>query len=119
MPLSSIQRLWEVGTERKPLLSNVARVLRDVGGWLVYRDGYWGRGRMVSRVHHYKDNIGSYPWRVSLRDSVAENEWREVDQKPTFAEADAAAKRYVRNGATADARGDEWVAVPLFPEDHP
>ena len=114
MPLSSIQRLWEIGTDRKPIESNVARVIRDVGGWLVYRDGYWGRGPMITRVHYYKDNVGSYPWRVSLHESGANETWREVNQVPTFAEAEAAARRYVRQDASASPRGDGWVAVPLF-----
>ena len=40
MPLSPIQRKWEYADKYQPLESNAARVLKDVGGWAVYRLSY-------------------------------------------------------------------------------
>lgn len=112
MPLSPIKRLWDHGTQLVPLESHVAKVLRDVGGYLLYREAYHGSEPVVSRVHWY-ESLGAYSWRLALREgeTVAEN-WREVAQYPTFAESDAAARRHVRRHAVAVADGEEWCAFP-------
>jgi hypothetical protein len=114
MPLTPIQRLWEHGSRFHPLDKHVAKLLRDVGGWAVYRDGYLARCPMVVRVHWY-ESFGCYPWRVSLREaSTVAEVWREVEQYPTFREADAAARRFVRRNAVATSSGeDEWKAYPV------
>lgn len=104
--------MWDHGPSLVPLETHVARVLRDVGGYLLYREAYFGTEPYVSRVHYY-ESIGSYPWRLALRQSGASsNSWREVAQYPAFAEADAAARRHVRQGAVAVGRGEEWRASP-------
>jgi hypothetical protein len=68
---------------------------------------------MVSRVHRF-ERFGEYPWHVSLREGSVADNWREVEHYPTFREADAAARRYVRRYAVAVPDGDEWKASPLI-----
>jgi len=113
MPLTPIQTRWDDGVTLRPLESKVARVLRDVGGYLLYRECYSGSEPSVSRVHWYV-SLGSYPWRVSLKEGTVAETWHEVEQYPTFHEADAAARRHVRRCACAVPDGTDWKAAPLF-----